>query len=112
MKACVPPLMTGPNRGKPATGSRRGVLRHQAAGEEPCDACRLGARRDSRRWKNTRRGQTLSTGLPLRRGFEPPFVGYAMVVCTGCGTRGQANRGLLDKGQYTIPECVNCRGAA
>lgn len=39
MLACVEPLQSGPDQGKPATGHRAGYHRHWKAGEPACDEC-------------------------------------------------------------------------
>jgi 5-methylcytosine-specific restriction endonuclease McrA len=46
--ACVKPLYRGPDKGKPATCTEAGYLRHRRAGEQACEACKAALRVASR----------------------------------------------------------------
>ena len=53
--ACAAPIVRGPRKGSPATGSVTGWGRHYRAGEPPCDACVAANRAHkaplARRWR-------------------------------------------------------------
>lgn len=111
---CDPPISVGPNKGKPAKGTKAGYERHRRNGEQACRACldRVNeetkeAKRRARMKKRTKPSE-LTTGVPPRLRTEPAFTGSKLVTCA-CGRRGSVNKGLLKRGQTRVEECSECR---
>lgn len=111
MNACAAPIPFGPNKGKPATGSRTGYMRHHRAQDEPCDACRA-ANAEAGRQNRARNRKPKPAKPDPRRTQKVREAGYGPVPCwcSNCGSSGTANRALLIGRTHTIPQCSNCKG--
>lgn len=109
---CAAPILRGPQKGQPATGTWAGYFRHKTARENLCDGCAAGMaryRKNTKTRKSVLPKPSRVEGPPLvRPRTEPEFVGFKLVVCQTCGRRGKANSKLVGKA-HTIPACAECR---
>lgn len=106
---CAAPIVRGPLKGQPATGTGAGYKRHWKAGEKACEACL-----EAMRVADAIRAAEARSNEPVRhrrRGYLIGNLPPVSVKCAGCGSRGRANPILVGRSRI-VASCVECRGAA